>query len=188
MFFNSNDYSLDKEYRNRQMHTVGRLDQLATLPAPRLSFVNPGYRIILCTIFFVFVATMMFGSNAVGATDDMRRANADPSSSASVQSALILGDFYFDNGQYEKAVAEFSNAIELMPETLFELMPAQAVVFWQLGDAQFMAGYYEEALISYQRFLELTGDNATPLAHTYVKQLTEAIQIGNVSTIGILGG
>src|SRR5690606_573902 len=93
MFFNSNDYSLDKEYRNRQMQTVGRPEQVATLPAPRLSFVSPIHRTILYTIFFIFVATMMFGSNAVGATDDMRRANADPSSSTSVQSALILGDF-----------------------------------------------------------------------------------------------
>jgi tetratricopeptide (TPR) repeat protein len=189
MFFNSNNYPLDKEYQTRQMQQAHR-EGLREQTQPHVYRLPLSFTIkramLFVALIVVAVALLVTGPGAQ-AQDTMTLADADGTASPQIEVALIMGDFYFDNGDYDKAIAQFNQAISEMPVELFELMPEQAIVFWQLGEAQEQAGYLQDALVSYQGYVELTGENATPLAHAYVEQLSVAIQLGTAETINIIG-
>ncbi|MBZ0302918.1 MAG: tetratricopeptide repeat protein [Anaerolineae bacterium] len=175
--FTSRDYELNQEYRNRQMaaaepHTMRPEPKRPAQPRPAFS-----HRAIVIAAFLILAAVLLVASPRAEAQDRMNRADAGASVGSPVELALILGDYYYDHGQYDQAVAEFSKAVELMPERLFELMPAQSVVYWHLGEAQEQAGQSAEALISYQRYLQLAGAGATDYAVRYVQTFAQSLDV-----------
>ncbi len=162
------DYDLAKEYRNRTENAAQK-QYLADAFHPEQEQVMIASRqtltVLVAAITLFILLVMPRGAEA---QDTIILAEAGGSASSQVEAALILGSFYFDNGSYDKAIVQFQTAIVGMPEKLFDLMPEQAIVFWQLGEAQEQAGLLTDALASYQRFLKLAGEHATPYAVDYV--------------------
>jgi cytochrome c-type biogenesis protein CcmH/NrfG len=84
------------------------------------------------------------------------------------------GRYYLRHGEYELAVEKFTEAIEGLPEVLFQ-MPGYADMYWFLGEAQEGAGMYREALVSYQTFLDLVGELAAPWTFEKVEALSRQV-------------
>jgi hypothetical protein len=58
-----------------------------------------------------------------------------------------------------------------MPSWAFEVEPGYADLYWTLGEALEGAGQYEEALVSYQQFHSLVGDDAADWTFVKVQEL-----------------
>jgi tetratricopeptide (TPR) repeat protein len=84
------------------------------------------------------------------------------------------GRYYLNHGDYDMAIAKLTEAIEGLPEEVFQI-PGYADMYWFLGEAQEGAGLYAEALVSYQHFLDLVGEWAAPWTIEKVEDL--AVQV-----------
>lgn len=62
-----------------------------------------------------------------------------------------LGDFYFQEGNYQKAISELNSYIEMVPLDSYSLM--------QLGDAYEITNQYALAAIEYEKILVIESDN-----------------------------
>jgi WD40 repeat protein/DNA-binding CsgD family transcriptional regulator len=80
------------------------------------------------------------------------------------------GRYYLEHGEYELAVEKLTQAIEGLPDELFQV-PDYADMYWFLGEAKEGAGMYAEALVNYQTFLDLVGELAAPWTFEKVQEL-----------------
>ncbi len=178
--FTPRDYQLNKEYR-KSITSQSSQDHLANLVAKKSgkSFSTPKMSQLMIYAVLVFALVILFVIlPAKVDAQSVFRPEADASISSPVQHALIMGAYYYNHERYEEAVAQFETAIEQMPPELFELMPEQSIVFWQLGEALEQAGYLNEALDCYEQYLQFAGKGATETAVAYVEGLK-----GNVEQV-----
>lgn len=101
-------------------------------------------------------------------------AGGPPEPFADAMRAYREGRYYLNHGDFEQAVEQLTVAIESIPEEVV-VLPDYQDLYWTLGEAQEAAGLAEEALISYQHWLALAGDEAAPWTVVKVKAL--AIQL-----------
>ncbi|MEO8391923.1 MAG: tetratricopeptide repeat protein [Chloroflexota bacterium] len=102
--------------------------------------------------------------------------------------AYRVGYYYFLKGDYDRAIQEYEQTVQGIPQGVFAASVDYATIYWDLGDAQLMAEQYDQALASYQHYLDLAGDDATALAVAYVQRLAEAMNNGTVATVGLISG
>lgn len=187
--FDLRDYDLDTEYRNRKSNQLEYRFIINQVTANTQAFSQcrhtSGYRIRI----IVFIALMLIalaGTTSISEAQSSSSRNVSGGAvSPSIEFALIMGDYYFKNQQYTEAISHFEHAISQMPESLFELMPEQAIVFWQLGEALEQGKCLYDALVSYERFLELAGEGATDTAITYVSDLRLAMNDLSVNDLSL---
>lgn len=137
--------------------------------------------VMLIILFALVLLTLPQTSHAQDLAD---AGQAEPFADAIT--AYRVGYFYFTQGNYERAIAELTSAINGIPEEVFAANIDYAVMYWTLGDAQFMAGKYDEALASYERFLVLAGDDVSDLAVEFVEGLNVAVINGRAAEITLL--
>jgi tetratricopeptide (TPR) repeat protein len=107
---------------------------------------------------------------------------------ASANAAYRVGLYYFNQGDYERAVSELATAINGIPAEVFPISVDYAVFYWSLGDAQLMNMQYDDALASYEHFLELAGEAASDAALQYVGILRAAIGINATVNVTFVAG
>ena len=132
-------------------------------------------RWVVIGIVVVMVVLSLFG----GYLHANAQETVDPGSGEPFGEAMLayrLGNYYFVAGDYERAVVEFTRAIELMPEEVFIKLPEYSEMYWALGEAQERAGMEQEALVSYHQFLTLAGDTAALWTVEYVQQLESHLE------------
>lgn len=177
MFYNSSDYPKAQAYRNEKL-VEAQHDHLANLAAPS-TFEFPALRraryILLALVIIVIVAAL---PGTVGAQDRYESGDNEPFAEAIT--AYRVGHYYYVAGKYDRAIAEYTQAIAGIPAEIFSLSADYAVMYWDLGDALLMAGQYEAALGSYQHFIELMNGGASDKAVDFVAALETAIVQGAV--------
>lgn len=171
--FSPRDYQLDREYRNRKNEIVHRQTET---PARRISR-RPNIKTVMTLLFVLmsFIVALAW----VPSSQAQTLQEPDGTIGSNVEYALIMGAYYFDKGRFEEAIEQFQMAINDMPEELFQLVPEQAIVFWQLGEALEHAGYLMDALDCYQHYLTLVGEEATDYAIGYVADFESQIEVTN---------
>ena len=102
-------------------------------------------------------------------------AGGPPEPFADAMRAYREGCYDLNHGDFDQAVERLTVAIEGIPEEVVARVPAYQDMYWTLGEAQEAAGLAEEALISYQHWLALAGDQAAPWTVVKVKAL--AVQL-----------
>jgi tetratricopeptide (TPR) repeat protein len=90
--------------------------------------------------------------------------------------ALRLGNYYYVKGDYEKAVAYFTKAVESLPVEVYEIDPGYTFMYRMLGDAQTAAGLIDEAEASYAIYTAYTGESLVDIDE---EQLVAASLAGN---------
>ena len=91
--------------------------------------------------------------------------------------AYRMGHYYLISGEPDKALEWLTLAFEHMPDEVLQTVPMYQDWYWTLGEVQEAAGLYEEALVSYQQWLTLVGDDAAPWTVIYVQALEEQIPV-----------
>jgi tetratricopeptide (TPR) repeat protein len=191
MFSYHNDYRSDKAYRVEKIREVenDRLVEVARVFSSRRS-LSMGRRTvisILCIaglIVFGLVSPLTAHAQDVSVT----ASGSEAFYYAEAMTAYSMGRFYFAQEKYERAVAEYTDAIEGIPQEVFEAVPLYANLYWDLGEAQFMAGQHADALVSYQTYLELVGENVGAEAVEYVQQLELAVTNDTVAEVTLISG
>jgi tetratricopeptide (TPR) repeat protein len=191
MFRHSHVYRKDQHYRGEKMREVAndRLVELArsnvpprSLPVGRRTAI--GILLIIVLIVFGLVSPLTAHAQDAVVTDN----GAAAFRYADAMIAHSVGRFHFVQGNYEQAVAEYTEAVEGIPQTVFEAVPLYANLYWDLGEAQFMAGLHNDALVSYQTYLELAGGEASAASIEYVQQLELAIHTDTVAEVTLISG
>jgi tetratricopeptide (TPR) repeat protein len=98
-------------------------------------------------------------------------AGGPPEPFADAMRAYREGLYSLNHGDYDQAVVQLTAAIEGIPAEVIACVPAYQDMYWTLGEAQEAAGLAEEALISYQHWLALAGDEASPWTVVKVQEL-----------------
>jgi len=174
--FNNRDYQLDTEYRNRSFSQKTHHDVEKDTDSNTNQGIQMSRRLVVMVIVGICIIS---GLVAIPSAQAQSIYNSDASHVADIEHALIMGTYYVGYERYEEAIEQFQIAIDGMPMAYFEIAPEQAIVFWQLGEALEGAGYLEDALVSYQQFIDLAGDNATQLSIDYVVDLQAQIDALN---------
>lgn len=174
--FTPRDYQLDNEYRDRKFgkqlnQQVSQGEDKSSDDSVKFSRRIIGMAILALSIIGIFIM--------IPSAKAQTMKNADASYATNIELALMMGTYYFNQERYEEAIEQFEIAIDAIPEAYFEIAPEQAIVFWQLGEALENAGYLTDALDSYQRFLELAGEDATDYTIAYIADLQEQIDAEN---------
>lgn len=187
--FNSNDYPKDKAYRAQAMRNIERqhLAQLARPHTPHhVEFNLSEHRQIIILVSVLFLLLMLALTQTTKAQDLSDAGSSEPFANAML--AYRVGYYFYTQGEYDRAAVELKTAIDEIPDVVFTVSVDYAMLYWTLGDAQFMAEQYEEALASYQQYLDLAGDAASSAAAAYVDTLSAAVTNGTTSTITLFGG
>lgn len=184
--FNSNDYAKDKAYRSDKMRQAGR-DHLAKAALAGSThrfelepFVYAHRRAVIAVTLVVLAVVLMMALPRMTNAHDL----ADPGEGELFAPAIMayrIGHYYYVAGNYDRAIEEYTKAIEGIPPVVFEKSADYAVMYWDMGDAQLMAGEHENALMSYRRFLELLDEKASQRAIEFVERLEAGIAQGVVN-------
>jgi tetratricopeptide (TPR) repeat protein len=102
-------------------------------------------------------------------------AGGPPEPFAEAMQAYREGRYALNHGDFDQAVERLTAAVGGIPEDVMAQVPAYQDMYWMLGEAQEAAGLAEGALISYQHWLALAGDQAAPWTAVKVKAL--AVQL-----------
>jgi tetratricopeptide (TPR) repeat protein len=94
---------------------------------------------------------------------------------ADAMRAYREGLYALNHGDYNQAVERLTAATEGIPAEVIACVPAYQDMYWALGEAQEAAGLAEEALISYQHWLALAGDQAAPWTVVKVQELEDQL-------------
>lgn len=188
----SNHYQKDRAFRSDRMREVQRehlAEKVSNAPSTSLSQRAarlPRRVIALVVIIGVLVmATLLPGTiQAHGAEEDT--GILEPFAQAVAD--YRVGHYHFVAGDYEQAVTQYQRAISQIPAAMIAANPDYMAIYWDLGDAQQMAGYYDDALISYQLYLELVGDEASEQAVAYVASLQDALTSSTTFEVALLSG
>lgn len=194
MMYRQDAYQLDKEHRSRKVRQAQQ-DQLvasgqSVSPVAHLPHsLTPRSR----KLAFAFILLTLVGGLLLALPQSTRAAEADrdPGQGEPFAPAIVaynVGHYYFYKGHYERAVTEYTKAVEGIPQEIFAGLFGYEVIYWELGDAQLMAGQYEDALASYRHFLTLTGDQATTGAVEYVQSLEDAIRTNTAANMALITG
>lgn len=194
MMYRQDAYQLDKEHRSRKARQAQQ-DQLAA-SGQSVSPVDHLPRLLtppIRKLAFVLLLLALIGGLLLVLPQSTRAADADrdPGQGEPFAPAIIayrLGHYYFYKGHYERAVAKYTKAVEGIPQEIFAGLFGYEVIYWELGDAQLMAGQYEDALMSYRHFLTLTGGQATTGAIEYVQSLEDAIRTNTAANMALITG
>ncbi len=176
--FSYRNYSQNKVYRTEKIREAenDRLAQLARENTRRHVF---GRRTAI-VIVTIFILVALLSPQTSYAQDYSVSDAGGHDYYTEATTAYRLGRFYFARQNYERAIEAYSEAIEGIPQAVFEALPLYANIYWELGNAQTMAGHYAEALVSYRSYLELAGDDASVEAVEYVAALEAALHEGTV--------
>jgi tetratricopeptide (TPR) repeat protein len=137
--------------------------------------------VVVAIVIVVAVLLLFTGYLRVYAQDAIDAGTSEPFADAMV--AYRLGYYYLVTGDYEQAVVQLSEAVELMPEWAFVAEPAYADLYWTLGEAQEHLGLYEDALANYHQFLTLVGDDAAPWTVERVQQLERRVAAAHAEAV-----
>ncbi|MBI5667654.1 MAG: tetratricopeptide repeat protein [Chloroflexi bacterium] len=177
--FNSNDYPKDKLYRAEKMRAAQR-DHLAkealTGKEPEFdlrAFVQSHVRaIVVGLVMLIALGALVFPQ--ISQAKDTAEAGTDEPFAEAI-TAYRVGHYYYVVGQYDRAIAYYTEAIDGIPAIVFEKADAYRVMYWDMGDALLMAGRYDEALASYRHFVELMDGAASAKAIEFVERLEDGI-------------
>jgi cytochrome c-type biogenesis protein CcmH/NrfG len=131
-------------------------------------------RVVRILLIVVAVVVLLVGAQqAFAGPPEPARPECDciPEPFADAMRAYREGLYALNHGDPEQAVERLTVAIESIPAEVVARVPAYQDMYWVLGEAQEAAGLAEEALISYQYWLELAGDEAAPWTAVKVKAL-----------------
>lgn len=163
----------------RQQADDWRLAHAAN-PEEALSYRRPKRLVrlvmIVMALVVVFVGTQQVF--AQGAEPRRPDAGGPPEPFFDAMKAYREGLYYMNRGEYARSVDRLQAATEGIPGEVMAVVPAYQDMYWALGEAQEAAGQPLEALASYQRWLWLAGDEATPWAVAKVQALDA--QLGSV--------
>jgi len=169
------DYQIAQEQQvriNRQNNNDQLVAQIENNSAPRFSHKN-----LLIAIIVLFAAALFVLPQAANAqTSDMVSDGNDFNHPAML--AFRMGNYYYLQGDYEKAIERLQFAADEMPAEAFAVFPNLTEVYHVLGDAQVALGQNDEALANYTIYVEMTGDEADPMIMAMLEQLG-----GTVDTI-----
>jgi tetratricopeptide (TPR) repeat protein len=183
-----NDYSKDREFRTDRMREAEgrRLARIAHQNSTDSSWPMRRKPLIAVAIIVVLTLSSLLFPQMTNAQDltDSGSGEAYPDAMA----AYRMGRYYFARENYDRAIIRYEEAIEGIPAEAFEAIAGYANIYWDMGEAQFMAGEPVEALASYQRYVELAGDYARPEAAAYVQQLALALADGPVTEVTLISG
>jgi tetratricopeptide (TPR) repeat protein len=185
----SNDYAKDKEYRARKMREAENNRQARKAQSNSTSGFRwqpvPGRRVALALVLvaLLLVSALVFPL-VTRAQDAWDSGSREAFFDAMV--AYRMGRYYFARGDYLRAIARYEEAIAGIPQEVYEVIPGYANLYWDMGEAQFMAGQYDAALVSYHRYLELATPEASAEARVYVQQLEQAMSNGTVSEVTLM--
>lgn len=178
--FNSNDYAKGKAYRSDKMREATR-DHLAketqsgsTNPVEFQTFFYAHRRAVIVVVLAVLAALLTLMLPNTSSAHDLAESGDNEPFAPAIQ-AYRVGHYYYVSGQYEKAIEQYTLAIEGIPAVVFEKADTYRVIHWDMGDARLMAGQYDEALASYRRFIELMDGTASTAAIEFVERLEESI-------------
>ena len=181
-----NDYTKDREFRTDRMREAEnrRLASIADQNSTEPSLLTRHKRLIAVAVIVVLILSSLVFPQMANAQDVRDGGSADAYVEA--MTAYRMGRYYFARENYDRAVARYEEAIEGIPAEVFETIPGYANIYWDMGEAQFMAGQPVEALASYQRYVELAGDTARPEAVAYTQQLAIALADGAVAEVTLI--
>lgn len=109
---------------------------------------------------------------AGGGVDPIRPTTGDTAEPfAEAMRAYREGMYALNHGDYDRAVEWLTAAVEGIPAEVMACVPAYQDMYWTLGEAQEAAGLAGQALVSYQRWLALAGDEAAPWTVVKVQEL-----------------
>jgi len=169
------DYQLAQAHQtrsNRQAHNDQLAAQIENNSAPRFS-----HKTILTVIIVLFAAALFVLPQAANAQiNDMLNDGSDFGHPAML--AFRMGNYYYVQGNYEKAIERLQFAVDEMPAAAYNAFPNLTEAYRILGDAQFAQAQYDAALSSYTLYVEMTGEEADPLVIVMIEQLG-----GTVDTI-----
>jgi len=181
-----NDYPKDREFRADRMREAEnrRRAHLAGANASQSSTLIRHKRLIAVAAAVVLIVMTLVFPQMANAQDARDSGSGDAYPAAMV--AYRMGRYYFAQENYDRAIIRYEEAIDGIPGEVFEAIPGYANIYWDMGEAQFMAGQPVEALASYQRYVELAGDHARPEAVAFVQQLAFAIADDSVAEVTLI--
>ncbi len=189
MNYDSSDYPKAQEYMERQLHQAEQhrlsqkgetshrqprrlhMPEWAQTHRRRLATITIAALLIFLAVFVI--PQVALAQPIIHPTDS----GVEPLHDAML--AFTSGHYYYVQEDYERAVEEFTSAIEQLPDDFFELVAEYDVAadyaffYLYLGDAQLQLGMTDEALVSFGRYLEMAGDTADPV-------IVELVQEGEV--------
>ncbi len=188
--FNSNDITRHEAYR-KQIVRDAEKQHLAwtaqTNSEADISQQPTPHKWLIAAVLCALLILILFLTPQSTHAQDL----ADPGQMmpfASANAAYRVGLYFFNQGDYERAISELTTAINGIPSEVFALNLDYAVFYWTLGDAQFMNMQYDDALASYEHFLELAGEEASEAALQYVGILRDAIGTNEMVNVALLAG
>lgn len=98
-------------------------------------------------------------------------AGGPPEPYADAMRAYREGLYALNHGDLDLAVKCLTVAIEGIPVEVIAVVPTYQDMYWVLGEAQEAAGSPEDALLSYQHWLTLAGDEAADWTVVKVQDL-----------------
>jgi tetratricopeptide (TPR) repeat protein len=165
-----------------EMRRQAEREQLAQSARDRRESSSHRRTWVVVTIVIVLAVLLLFtGYLRVYAQEMVDPGTSEPFADAMV--AYRLGYYYLVTGDYEQAVEQLNEAIELIPEWAFTAESAYADLYWTLGEAQEHLGLYEDALVNYHQFLELVGDDAAPWTVEWVQQLENRVAAAHAAAV-----
>jgi len=182
--YNLNQYAKDTNRRARIQQEVQQINFADTIQGNQktVSFNTRrmGYKLIVTTALAVLVILLLLlVPQTTNASDKLDPGEGDAFYDQMV--AFRLGYYYYVTGEYERAVDYYNQAIGGLPEVVFTRVDTFRCMYWYLGDAQLKDGDPNAALKNYQRYLELVGDQANPVAVNFVQTLKDSITSGGVT-------
>lgn len=175
---NSEDYDLDEEYRHRIQDQVEKQHLIHAavsgkrsppdqwIAAPSLRPATIALVLVILLIMLLLSMPMVTDAQSGPLRD---HGNGEPFAPAML--AYRMANFYYVREDYERAMVEFTKAIEAIPVEVFARCPDYGVFYWGLVDTQLAVEDYEAAQITYQTYLDIAGDNAMESFVTYVDTL-----------------
>ena len=89
--------------------------------------------------------------------------------------AYRLGNYYYVQGDYERAAEYFADAIADTPERLFSLSEFHSVYHWGLFDALVALEQYDDAADTFADYIERAGDKADADFTDYVRDVQDSL-------------
>lgn len=180
---NMQQYAIDKLNQTLKLHEAEQLHLAETVPGQYRTSTFTTLRInhkIVKTVSLValFVLFLLVIPQTIHAQDKYDTSGQDAYYDQMM--AFRLGHYYYVTGEYERAIEYYNHAIEGIPEAIFVQMSSFRDLYWLKGDAQLKAGQPDAAYITYQRYLQLAGNEAKEKEIAFVQTLETNLATGNV--------
>lgn len=171
MLFNTQDYSKNHN-RMQRIQQDADTHRLIEPTRSRPTLPMPPRWLIILTLLVLFGTLFSQPAHAQDITIAPTSGGSDGVLPDTMR-AFQLGHYYFATGDYERAEELFDEAIAYLPDDFFDFVPEYAFLYLYLAESQFRQGDYTEAARHFERYLEITGEDALLHAH---QRLTECEQ------------